>query len=110
MSFYKLIQFLKTYVDSEGVDTPIVSCSRTAQRWLCKLGYEYKDVHKDVFINRYEQPNIVEDCRVFLNKIKELKPYIVEFDKNGAIKLKTYSSDCAIKGNYQQSIIVIIYN
>lgn len=50
----------------------IVIRSRTARRGLCKLGYKYKDVHKNVFINGHERPNIVENCRIFLNKMKEI--------------------------------------
>lgn len=99
MSFYKLVQFLKNYVDPERVETPIVIRLRTARRWLCKLGYEYKDVHKDVFIDGHERLDVVEDRKVFLNKIEELKPYIIEFDEDGAMKPKVYPSDCAVEGN-----------
>ena len=96
LSSYKLVQFLKNYVDTEGVETPIVIRSRTARRWLYKLGYEYKDIHKDVFIDEHERPDVVEDCKVFLEKMEELKPYMAEFDENGAMKPKVYPSDCAV--------------
>lgn len=33
--------------------------------WLCKLRFEDKDVHKDVFINGNERPDVVEECKVF---------------------------------------------
>ena len=97
-------------MDLEGVETPIVIWSRTTRKWLYKLGYEYKDVYKDVFINGHEQSDVVEDCKVFLNKMKELKPYIVEFDEDGAIKPKVYSLDCVVGGNDWRSIIVITHN
>ncbi len=42
--------------------------------------------------------------------MKELKPYIVEFDEDGVIKPKVYPLDCAIGGNDWQSIIVITHN
>lgn len=29
-------------------------CLRTAQKWLGKLGYEYKNVRKNVFIDGHE--------------------------------------------------------
>lgn len=74
--------------------------SRMAQKQLYKLKYEYKNVYKDILINEHEQPDIVEDYRVFSNKIKELKLYIVEFDKNSAIKLKIYLSDYVVRSNY----------
>lgn len=63
-----------------------------------------------MFINEHERPDVVEDHKVFLEKMKELKPYMIDFDKNGVIKPKVYLSDCAIEGNNQQRIIVITYN
>lgn len=41
-----------------------------------------------MFINEYKWPNIVKNYRVFLNKIEELKLYIVKFDKNDIMKPK----------------------
>lgn len=41
----------------------------------------------------------MEDCKNFLQNMKELKLYIVEFERNGAIKSKIYPSNYAIKGN-----------
>ena len=78
------------------METPITIRSRTARTWLRKLGYVYKDVRKDVFVDRHERPDVVKDCANFLRKMEELKPYIVEFDQDGAMKPKTYPSDCAI--------------
>lgn len=54
-----------------------------------------------MIIDRYEQPDIVENCKVFLEKIKELNSYMIEFDKNGAMKPKIYLSDCIVEGNNQ---------
>lgn len=31
------------------------------------LGFEYKDVEKNVFVDGHEQPDVVEDCANFLN-------------------------------------------
>ena len=42
--------------------------------------------------------------------MEELKPYIVEFDKNGAMKPKVYSADCAIGGNNRQPVIIITHD
>lgn len=75
-----------------------------------KLESEYKDVHKDMFIDEHEQPNVVEDRRVFLYKIEEIKLYIVEFDENSTIKLKTYRSNCTVENNHWQTIIIITNN
>lgn len=82
-------------------------CSRTAQKLLFKLRYEYKNVYKDLFINENERPDVVEDCNVFLEKIEQLKPYMVEFDKNKAMKPKVSTSNCAVGDNNWRPIIVI---
>ena len=52
-----------------------------------------------MFINRHEQSNIIKNYKVFFNKIKKLKPYIIEFDKDSIIKYKVYFSNCIVKGN-----------
>lgn len=77
------------------METLIVIRLYTAQDWLYKLGYEYKDIYKDIFIDVYEQTYVIEDCKIFLKKIKELKPYMIEFDKFDIIKPKVYLLDCA---------------
>lgn len=58
----------------------------------------------------HEQSDVVEDCANFLKKKEELKPYIVEFLKNNAIKLKVYLSNYVIRGENCQPIIVITYD
>ena len=58
----------------------------------------YKDVHKDISVDGHEQSDIVENRANFLNKIEELKPYIVEFYDDGAMKSYIYLSDCALEG------------
>ena len=63
-----------------------------------------------MFINGHEQSDVVKDRKVFLNKMEELKPYIVEFDEDGAIKPKVYLLDCIIRGNDRRPIIVITYD
>lgn len=53
-------------------------------------------------MNKYEQSDIVEDHSNFLNKrIKKLKRYIVEFNKDSTIKLKVYLSNYIIKSKNQ---------
>lgn len=46
-----------------------------------------------MFIDMHKEPDIGENCRIFLNKIEEIKFYVVGFDKNSEIKAKTYSFD-----------------
>ena len=62
LSSYKLVQFLKTYVNPQGKEIPITIRSLIAQRWL---SYEYKNERNDVFIDRYERSNLVKDCKIF---------------------------------------------
>lgn len=61
-------------------------------------------------MDRHEQSNIVEDCKNFLKKIEELKLYIIEFKKNGAIKNNIYLSNYVVYDNDYHQIIMIIYN
>lgn len=96
MSSYKLVQFLKDYVNPEGMEVPIEIRSRTARSWLNKLGYEYKNVRKDVFIDEHERPDVMEDRATFLKVMEDLKPYMIEFKDNRTMKPKVYPDDCAI--------------
>ena len=105
-----MVQFLKTYVNPEGIQTPIEIQLRTARNWLRKLGFEYKDVHKDVFIDGQERLDVVDDQNNFLTKMEDLKPYIVEFEEDGKMKPKDYPSDCAVGGNDRRPIIVITHD
>lgn len=86
----------------------IYSC--IAKTWLYKLRFVYKEVRKDVFVNDYEQSDMLEDENYFLIKINELKAYIIEFNKDGAIKAKDYLVDYAVGGEERRSIIIITYN
>ena len=88
LTLYKLVQHLREYVNPKGVQTPIEIKSRTARNWLHKLGFEYKDVKKDVFVDGHERPDVVEDREKFLNTMKDLEPYLVEFEEDGLMKIK----------------------
>ena len=63
-----------------------------------------------MFIDRYKRSDVIEDCNNFLKKIEELKLYMVEFEEDGAMKAKTYLSDCKIGGPNQCSIVVITHD
>ena len=104
------MQYLKEYVNPEGVPTPIEIKSRTARNWLHKLGFEYKDVKKDVFIDGHERPDVVQDRQIFLKVMKQLEPYLVEFNEDGTMKAKEYPFDCAIRGANRQPVIIITHD
>ena len=88
---------MKEYVNSKGISNPIKIKSRTARNWLYKLDFEYKDVKKDVFIDGHERPDIIQNRENFLKVMKELEPYLVEFNEDGTMKDKEYPLDCAIR-------------
>lgn len=62
------------------------------------MDYKYKDVQKDVFIDRHEWSDIVKDHKEFIKKIEKLKSYMIEFEKDSAMKNKIYLSDCIMGG------------
>lgn len=40
---------------------------------------------------------MVKDYKRFLNKMEDLKPYLIKFNKNNIIKNKTYFTDCIVE-------------
>lgn len=101
---------MRNYVNLEGVQSPIEIKSRTARNWLHKLGFEYKDIKKGVFVYGHERPNVVKDRNKFLRTMKDLAPYLVKFEEDGSIKTKEYPDDCAVRGDKRRLIIVITHN
>lgn len=61
MSLYKLVQYLRDYVNLQSIQALVEIKLQTAQRSLHKLGFEYKDIKKDVFVDIHEQPDKVKD-------------------------------------------------
>lgn len=58
---------------------------------LYKLEFEYKDIHKDIFIDRHDHLDMIKDGNNFLTRIKDLKSYVIEFEKNNKMKqISTY--------------------
>lgn len=67
-------------------------------------------MRKDIFIDGYEQSNIIKDCKNFLTKMKYLKSYMVNLEENSAIKNKINFSDYAVHSLNCQSILIITHN
>lgn len=42
--------------------------------------------------------------------MKDLKPYLIEFEKNGSIKIKKYLDDCIVEKDKHHLTNVIIYD
>lgn len=70
----------------------------------------YKNFYKDVFIDRYEQFDVMEDYTNLLKKIEELKLYIIKFFKNGKIKPKVYFFDYIVRSENLRLIILITHD
>lgn len=63
---------------------------------------------KNIFVNKHEQSNVVEDHINFLRKMEKHKLYMVEFNEDDAIKFKMYLSGCKVNGKKRWLIIMII--
>lgn len=59
-------------------------------------------------VNKYERLDIIKDCEKFLNIIKNLKLYLIEFKEDKSIKTNNYLDDCIIRRNIYCFIIIII--
>lgn len=95
---------MKEYINPEDIFNSIEIKSCT------KLSFEYKDIKKDVFIDKYKGANIVQGCENFVKVIKKLEPYFVEFDKDGTMKNKKYLLDCVIESINRRLVIIIIHD
>ena len=69
LNSYQLVSFLRDYVNPEGTSILIKIRLRTARRWLNKLGYRYRSVGKDVFVDEHERLDVVEDRGNFFEDI-----------------------------------------
>ena len=140
MTSYKLAQFVKDYIqknrpdltggigETDNIENAIVAGhaidndrpnpvgqradirSRTARRWLHRLGYRWQDVKKGVFFDGHERPDVVEYRQQFVAEMHRLSPYLVEFESDGTIKDKPYPADCEVGGSKYRPIIVITHD
>lgn len=63
-----------------------------------------------MFVDRYEQSNLIEDCERFLKTMEKLKPYILEFNEDDIINDKKYLFDYVVGGRIWQPIIMITHD
>ena len=55
--------------------------ARTARRWLKKLGFNWRDVKKGVYVDGHERDDVVKyQQNEFLPQLAALQPSIVEWD------------------------------
>lgn len=71
---------------------------------------KYKNIKKDVFIDRYKRRNIVSDYKNLLKVIKELKPYLVKCNKDRIMKDKKYLLNYVIEGTDQRSLFIMTHD
>ncbi len=69
-----------------------------------------KKVQKRVFFDRHERENVIEYRETFLNQMKSLLPYFVQFFEDNTIVPKEYLDYCAVMGLDQRLIILITYD
>ena len=81
--------------------------SRTARKWLNRLGYKWKEVQKGVFFDGHEKEDVVEYRETFLDEMKSLLPYFVEFSDDGSMLPKICPDDCTVGGPNRRAIIMI---
>ena len=94
--------------DNRSEKTVIKPC--TARIWLNKLGYQYTNIKKGVFLDGHERPNVVEYQAQFLKELEALDPYLVEFCNDSSMEEKVYPSDCAVSGPNKRPVILITHD
>jgi len=129
LTSYKLSQFLTSFIREHRPDISD-SCfstsdiqdvldqsrkrnaitSRTARRWLVKLGFTWGDVKKGIFFDGHEREDVVEYRKQFLEFIHGLLPYMVEFNENGSIEPKEYPENCHVGGPGRRPVILITHD
>ena len=65
---------------------------------------------KGVFLDGHERPDVVEYRQSFLEEMRRLSPYFVEFSADGLIKEKKYPADCSVGGLDRRPIIIITHD
>ena len=84
--------------------------SRTAQKWLNRLGYKWKKVQKGVFFYWHKREVVIEYRETFLNEMKSLVLYFVEFSEDGTIVPKKYPDVWEVVGLDRRPIIIITHD
>ena len=63
-----------------------------------------------MFFDGHEREDVIEYRETFLNEMKSLLPYFVEFFEDGTMVPKEYPDDCAVEGPDQRPIIMITHD
>lgn len=57
------------------------------------MKYTYQDIKNNIIIDKYKYINIVENWKIFLKIMLDLKSYLVEFDWKKNIKDNIYNNN-----------------
>lgn len=63
-----------------------------------------------MFIDGHEKPDVIKNQKNFPEIIEKLEPYLVKFDQIGQMILNIHPSDCKIKTDKHQPVIIITHN
>lgn len=55
-------------------------------------------MRKDVFIDRHESSDMVEDRNNFITRMEDFKPYMIEFEKDDKMKPKSTHQVAQLRG------------
>lgn len=67
-------------------------------------------IAKVVFFDDHKRKDVVEYRRIFLEEMKVLSSYFVEFNEDESILPKEYSEDCNVSELNQRTIIITIHD
>lgn len=98
-------------VRSDGnIDRQARIRSRTARKWLNRLGYKWKEDQKGVFFDGHKREDIVEYRETFLEEIESPLSYFGKFSNDGFMFPKIYPENCTVGGPNRGSIIMITHD
>ena len=63
-----------------------------------------------MFVDGHKQQDVIKDRKRFLKMMKELKPYLVEFDKDGGMLPKVYPPNCEVGEETRRPVIMITHD
>ena len=69
----------------------------------------YKDIQKDVFVDKYKKPNEIKNNTNLLKIMEELKSFLMELNENDIMQSKIYLSSYIVEGEDFQLIIIMTY-
>ncbi|PKY54915.1 hypothetical protein RhiirA4_474000 [Rhizophagus irregularis] len=107
------IQSFCDYVSSEilpslGIETKTTISTRTANRWLKKMGFVYDRYQKGMYVDGHERPDVVEYRKQFLERISMYQNLMPTFeDTIGRLKLNNDQIKEVGNSMYHEARVII---